>query len=217
MSATVRDSHDHPAFAVLYNGLAWFGEHTTLGRWRTEALAPAYGRLLVIGLGPGYDLAHLPPAVTEVVAVEPAAPMRRIADGRLTAGPPVQLVAGVGERLPLPDASVDSVLLALVLCTVDDPVAVLQEVRRVLKPGGVVCVLEHVRAAPWKRLARLQDRAEGPWRRIAGQCRPNRITREAFEEAGYDTAGLHDRTLLLTVPLLAPTLIGTARPYPADR
>jgi SAM-dependent methyltransferase len=112
-------------------------------------------------------------------------------------------------HLPLLDASVDAVLLSLVLCSVDDPVAVLREVARVLRPGGPVCVLEHVRGTGV--LGRVQDRAERPWRRIAGQCRPNRITRAAFDAAGYDTSGLHDRTLRLTIPLLAPTLIGTAR------
>jgi SAM-dependent methyltransferase len=209
-------SRDHPVFAFLYNGLTWLGERTTLGRWRTEALAPAYGRLLIVGLGPGYDLRHLPPAVTEVVAVEPAASMRRIVRPRLGSRrrpvPPVRLVAGIGESLPLETASVDSVLLALVLCSVDDPVAVLGEVARVLRPGGVVCVLEHVRAAEGSRLGGVQDRTAALWSRIAGRCRPDRRTRDAFIAAGYDVSGLADRTLRLTVPLLAPTLIGCAYP-----
>ena len=93
---------DHPVFAPLYNALVWAGERTTLGRWRTQALAPACGRLLIVGLGPGYDLAHLPPAVTEVIAVEPAAAMRRISGRRITrhvgGTRPVRLVAGVGPK-----------------------------------------------------------------------------------------------------------------------
>jgi ubiquinone/menaquinone biosynthesis C-methylase UbiE len=204
-------NRNHPVFATLYNALTWAGEHTTLGRWRTEALAPAFGRLLIIGLGPGYDLAHVPPAVTEVIAVEPASSMRKIAR-RKPAGQQLNLVAGVGEQLPLPDASVDSVLLALVLCSVDDPVAVLREVRRVLRPGGVVCVLEHVRAADDTRLGRLQDRGAKAWAAIAGGCQPHRRTRAAFEMAGFDTSGLADRTLWINVPLLVPTLIGSVRP-----
>jgi ubiquinone/menaquinone biosynthesis C-methylase UbiE len=212
---------DHPLFAVLYNGLTWLGERTTLGRWRTEALAPAHGRLLIIGLGPGYDLRHLPPAVTEVIAVEPAASMRRIVRSRLRSaeprsgersGPPIRLAAGIGECLPLEAASVDSVLLSLVLCSVDDPAAVLAEVTRVLRPGGVVCVLEHVRAADGTRLARVQDRGAGLWARVAGRCQPNRRTRDALVAAGYDVSELTHRTLRLTVPLLAPTLIGRAYP-----
>ena len=164
---------NHPIFAPLYNGLAWFGERTTLGRWREEALAAASGRLLVVGLGPGYDLAHLPPAVTEVVAVEPAAAMRRIAQRRVLDGrPPIELVEGIGEQLPLADASVDSALCALVLCTVTDPVAVVREIARVLKPGGVLCVLEHVRAPDGSRLGRVQDRSAPAWSQIAGGCRP---------------------------------------------
>jgi len=208
--------HDHPVFAALYNPLVAVGERTTLGRWRSEALAPATGRLLIVGLGPGYDLAHLPPAVTDVVAVEPAASMRRIAGRRRRAGGqperPVLLVAGVGEQLPLPDASVDSALSALVLCSVDDPVAVLREIRRVLRPGGVLCVLEHVRAAEGTRFGRIQDRAAPAWARIAGGCLPNRRTRQAFEEAGFDTSGLVDRAMKINLPLLIPHLIGYARP-----
>jgi ubiquinone/menaquinone biosynthesis C-methylase UbiE len=199
---------NHPVFAPLYNGLAWAGERTTLGRWRSEALSPATGRLLIVGLGPGYDLAHLPPAVTEVIAVEPAAAMRRIAGRR--AGPTVRLVEGIGEQLPLPDASVDSALCALVLCSVNDPVAVVREIGRVLRPGGALCVLEHVRAAEGTRLGRLQDRCAPAWSRIAGGCEPHRRTREAIEAAGFDTSRLEDRTMYLNVPLLVPHLIGTA-------
>jgi ubiquinone/menaquinone biosynthesis C-methylase UbiE len=205
------DPHDHPLFAHLYNWLTWAGELTTVGRWRTEALRTAKGRLLIVGLGPGHDLAHLPSAVTEVVAVEPAAAMRRISSRRKTSKP-IQLIAGVGEHLPLPDASVDSVLLALVLCSVDDPIAVLGEVARVLRPGGDVCVLEHVRARDGSVLGRLQDRLARPWARIAGGCAPHRRTRLAFDAAGYDTEGLADRTCLLNVPLLAPHLMGVAHP-----
>jgi ubiquinone/menaquinone biosynthesis C-methylase UbiE len=206
------DKHDHPVFARLYNWLTWAGEFTTIGRWRTEALQTASGRLLIVGLGPGHDLAHLPSRVTEVIAVEPAASMRRISARRMRHRIPVRLIAGVGERLPLPDASVDSALLALVLCSVDDPVAVLGEVARVLRPGGTVCVLEHVRAADGSRLGPVQDRLARAWARIAGGCQPHRRTRLAFEAAGYDTSELADRMCVLNVPLLAPTLIGVARP-----
>ncbi|HEX4433120.1 MAG TPA: class I SAM-dependent methyltransferase [Frankiaceae bacterium] len=205
------DPHDHPVFARLYNWLTWAGELTTVGRWRTEALRSASGRLLIVGLGPGHDLAHLPPAVTEVIAVEPAAAMRRIS-ARRRSSRPVTLIAGVGEHLPLPDASVDSVLLALVLCSVEDPVVVLGEVARVLRPGGQVCVLEHVRARDGSVLGRLQDRLAHPWARIAGGCEPHRRTRLAFQKAGYDTSRLADRTCLVNVPLLAPHLIGVVRP-----
>ena len=203
---------NHPVFAPLYNGLAWAGEHTTLGHWRTEALGPATGRLLIVGLGPGYDLAHLPGAVTEVVAVEPASAMRRIAGRRLPpGGPHISLVEGIGEQLPLADASVDSALCALVLCSVTEPVAVVKEIGRVLRPGGVLCVLEHVRAAEGTRLGRMQDRAAPAWSRIAGGCQPHRRTREAIAAAGFDTSELEDRTMHLNVPLLVPHLIGVAR------
>lgn len=203
---------NHPVFAPLYNALAWAGERTTLGNWRSEALRPATGRLLIVGLGPGYDLAHLPATVTEVVAVEPAAAMRRIAGRRvLPDGPPISLVGGIGEQLPLADASVDSALCALVLCSVTDPVAVVTEIGRVLRPGGVLCVLEHVRAGEGTLLGRLQDRAAPAWSRVAGGCQPHRRTREAISAAGFDTSELANRTMHLNVPLLVPHLIGLAR------
>lgn len=203
---------NHPVFAPLYNALAWAGEHTTLGRWRSEALRPTTGRLLIVGLGPGYDLGHLPAAVTEVIAVEPAAAMRRIARRRVAPeGPPVRLVEGIGEQLPLPDHSCDSALCALVLCSVTDPVAVLAEIGRVLRPGGVLCILEHVRAAEGTRLGRLQDRSAPAWSRLAGGCEPHRRTREAISAAGFDTSQVQDRMMHLNVPLLVPHLMGVAR------
>jgi ubiquinone/menaquinone biosynthesis C-methylase UbiE len=127
----------------------------------------------------------------------------------------VHLAAGVGEQLPLADSSVDTALCAMVLCSVEDPVAAAREIRRVLKPDGTLCVLEHVRAPEGHRLGRLQDAAAPGWARIAGGCEPHRRTREALEEAGFDTSGLADRTLWLNVPILAPTLIGVAHPKPA--
>jgi ubiquinone/menaquinone biosynthesis C-methylase UbiE len=127
----------------------------------------------------------------------------------------VHLVAGVGERLPVADGSVDTALCALVLCSVADPVATAGEIRRVLKPGGTLCVLEHVRAPDGHRFGRLQDAAAPGWARIAGGCQPHRRTREALEAAGFDTTALADRTLWLNVPILAPTLIGVAHPRPA--
>src|SRR5512144_980818 len=92
----------HPVFARAYTLLAGLGEHTTLGRWRSEVLAAAHGRLLVVGVGPGYDLDHVPPAVTSVVAVDPEPTMLRLATSHSgDRSVPVHLMRAMGERLPL--------------------------------------------------------------------------------------------------------------------
>lgn len=146
MSGTER-SHTHPTFARGYSALARLAERDTLGRWRSEVLAGARGRLLVVGLGPGVDLRHLPPGVSEVIAVEPDPGMRRQSRREVASvSVPVRVVGGVAEELPLRTRSVDAVLCALVLCSVDDQRAALDEVRRVLRPGGRLLLLEHVRA-----------------------------------------------------------------------
>jgi ubiquinone/menaquinone biosynthesis C-methylase UbiE len=202
----------HPVFARVYAVLARLGEPGELGRWRTEALATARGRLLVVGIGPGHDLAHLPREVTDVVALDPEPTMRAMAARRTADAPvPVEVVAGTAEALPVADASVDAVLCSLVLCSVDDLDRALAEAQRVLRPGGTLHVLEHVRAPDGSRLARRQDRLTPVWRRVAGGCHPNRDTRAALDRAGFDTSGLVDAPLSPALPVVRPHLHGVAR------
>jgi hypothetical protein len=109
----------HPIFATFFATAAALGERTGYGGRRSEALARATGRLLIVGLGPGHDLEHLPGTVTEVLAVEPEPTMRRYCARRVDRSPvPARLVAAVVEHLPLPDECVDAALVALVLCSV---------------------------------------------------------------------------------------------------
>lgn len=213
MALTVH-AHDHPVFSRVYGVVSAVGERTGLGEVRARVLAPATGRLLVVGLGPGHDLDHLPPAVTSVVAVEPSEPMRHAAVPRVEAarsrGVEVEVVDAVAEALPLPDRSVDSVLVAYVLCTVEDVDAALGELRRVLRPGGVVCVLEHVRATPGSWTGRLQRAVSPWWPYVTGGCHADRDTRAALVAAGFDDGDLRDVTMA-NVPPVTPTLVGVAR------
>ena len=172
-------------------------------------LEPAHGRLLVVGLGPGHDLEHLPATVTSVVAVEPSEPMRHACLPRVRAareaGVEVELVDAVAEALPLPDGSVDAVLFAYVLCSVDDVAAALSETRRVLRPGGVVCVLEHVRALEPLSVTGVLQRVVAPvWPHLTGGCHADRDTRAAFVAAGFDDSGLRDVTLANVPPVRPP-------------
>ena len=96
---------------------------------------------------------------------------------------PVDVHDAAAESLPFPDGSFDAVVCTLVLCTVADPSRALSEAARVLRPGGRLVVLEHVRGTG--RLARWQDRITPLFSRMAGGCHPNRDTRAAIEKAGF--------------------------------
>lgn len=210
---------DHPVFTRAYGVLADLGERAGLGDLRRRVLADAHGRLLIVGLGPGHDLDHLPEAVTSVVALEPSESMRAAARDRVAEvrerGVEVDVVDAMAESIPLPDDSVDSVLVAYVLCSVDDPRAALAEIRRVLRSDGTLHVLEHVRARPRSAVRGIQRVVAPVWPRIAGGCRVDRDTGESLRAAGFDMSTLM-QTSLITLPPVAPTLVGVARPAPAQ-
>lgn len=203
-------AHDHPLFTQIYRLLARAEDSGAIGRARTQVSAGLSGRVLIIGLGPAQDLHHLPDTVTEVVAVEPSASMRRAAHAAVAAAPmPVEVIDAVGEQLPLPDDSVDGVLFAYVLCTVDDPEQAVAEALRVLKPGATIAILEHVVAAGgWMR--RAQSVLSPVWPHLAAGCRCDRDTRAVLERAGLDVSSLVSSNLN-GVPPVAPALVGTIR------
>lgn len=207
-------SHDHPVFSRVYGLIAAVEEHGAVGEARTTAAADLRGRVLIVGLGPGHDLHHLPEAVTEVVAIEPSATMRHAAQQRVTefasTGRPIEVVDALAEDLPVPDDSVDSILFVYVLCTVTDPQRALAEARRVLRPGGTVGVLEHVRGEPGTMPARVQRVVSRLWPVFGGGCHCDRNTRATFEAAGFDVSQVSD-TVLVNLPPVAPAILGTAR------
>ena len=201
--------HDHPIFSQIYRVLARAEDSGAIGKARTEVSQALHGRLLIVGLGPAEDLHHLPAAVTEVVAVEPSAPMRRAAAQAIAkSGMQVELLDAVGEDLPLPDSSVDAVLFAYVLCSVDDPERVVAEAMRVLRPGGTIAILEHVVAEDGSWMRRAQRLLSPAWPWLAGGCRCDRDTRATLEAAGLDVSGLSSPALT-PVPPVAPALVGT--------
>jgi ubiquinone/menaquinone biosynthesis C-methylase UbiE len=191
--------------------VAAVGERGGYGRLRGSVLAAASGRLLILGLGPGHDLAHLPAAVTSVVAVEPDPSMRALARGRVDACPvPTTLLSADAHDLPLADGSVDAVLCACVLCSVAQPPRALAELRRVLIPGGRLLLLEHVAAPPGHWVGRLQQLLEPVWGRAAGGCSIRRDTRSSVAAAGFDVTAVRSSMVWPNVPPVAPTVLGTA-------
>jgi len=152
---------------------------------RRRLLAPAAGRTLEVGAGTGHNLRYYPERVADVTLTDELGGMLRRAGRRAErAGRHVETVAAPVERLPFEDASFDTVVGSLLLCSVDDQDVAIAEIGRVLTPDGRYLFLEHVRSDDPK-VARRQDRLEGVWKVAAMGCRPNRDTlgriRSAFE------------------------------------
>ena len=174
----------HPIFAALYDPIGASMERRWMGGRRRRLLARASGAVLEIGGGTGANLSHYQ-HVDRVVVAEPDPFMRRRLTRKLEdARVPIEVSTAGAEELPFPDRSFDTVVSTLVLCTVPDQDSALDEVRRVLRPGGRLLFIEHVRAAG--STARWQDRLEPLWRRLLGGCHPNRATAAAIENAGFE-------------------------------
>jgi SAM-dependent methyltransferase len=175
-------------FALVYDPFLWLGEIAGMRSRRRALVGDARGRVVEIGAGTGLNVAHYPDQIAELVLTEPDAAMRRKLARRLQRhGRVARIVDAPAERLPLADASVDTVVSTLVLCTVNDPERTLREIARVLRPDGQLLFIEHVRASsPF--LARCQDNLLRPWRRFAAGCHCNRPTAELMRACGFTVA-----------------------------
>ncbi len=185
-------SSSYRLFAAAYDWLIGPIERLWLARRRAALVGPATGRVLEVGVGTGLTLPHYRRAA-EVVGVDPNPAMLERARARAAeAAVPVALGAARAEALPFEAGRFDTVVVSLVLCSVEDSRAAARELRRVLKPGGELRLLEHVRA-PGPRLARLQDLVTPLWRRMFGNCHLNRDTVRVLEAAGFEIGRVRRR------------------------
>ncbi len=172
----------------------------------------AHGHVLELGVGSGLNLAFYDPAnVVKVTGIDPSAPLLARAAARASEAPvPVELIRGRAEELPFPDRSFDSAVVTYTLCSVDDPARVLAELRRVLRPGGELVLVEHglARDAGTRRWQRWLTPA---WRRVGGGCRLDRDMAAILRDAGYHSADL-SADYTEGSRLLSYTFQGTARP-----
>lgn len=161
-------------------------------REQREKVVPlASGTVLEIGIGTGLNLRHYDKAkVKQLVGVDPALDMHRLARKRMrAAGLAVELVGLPAERIPYPDATFDNVVITYTLCSIDDPVSALKEMRRVLKPEGKVLFCEHGRA-PDESVRRWQRRLNPLWSKIGGGCRLDRDVPALLAAAGLQSPDL---------------------------
>ena len=193
-------------WARLYDLSMRRGERAGMQQRRRALLEGAHGRTLEIGAGTGLHAALYPPGLDRLVLTEPDPHMA----GRLRrrAGRAEVVVAGA-EALPFADASFDTVVATLVLCTVPDPAAALAEVRRVLADDGALLFIEHVRSDD-PRVARRQDRLRRPWAALAGGCRCNQPTLALMAAAGLDTAGVEHHVYRRAPAIVRRLAVGSA-------
>jgi len=194
------------AFSALYDRCLKGAEEAGLRKIRGEALATATGRTIDIGAGTGANAALYPESVTELVLAEPDLHMLRQLRAK---GVDARIVEASGESLPFEDDSFDTAVFTLVLCTVPDPAKALAEAARVLRPGGRLLFVEHVRAQE-PRLARWQDRLERPWRFCGDGCHCNRDTVATIEASALSLEQVEHGTLPKAPPIVRPLVKGSA-------
>lgn len=196
-------------FAATYDRMSRKSEEAGLRALRQTLLADATGRVLEIGAGTGTNLPFYDGLMESLVVTEPAPPMlRRLQRTARECTLPIQVLRAPAEDLPFEDGSFDSVVSTLVLCGVDDQPRALREVHRVLRPGGQLLFLEHVRSDD-HQFARFQDRMN--WlNRLVVQCDCNRPTLAAIEAAGFGVTRLERTTMPKAPKFVRPLIVGRA-------
>ena len=188
--------------------------HPDIMARRRALVSQAAGEVLEIGFGSGATLAFYDPAkVTSLTVVEPSIGMNRRAAAVLAQSPvPIKSVPGAGERLPFGDASFDTAVCCLTLCSVQDVGQVLAEVRRVLKVGGRFLFMEHVLSGDphWQRW---QHRLN-PIQKVVGVgCNLNRPSADLVRAAGFTLDPMprqEEEHAFGALKKLAPLVMGSA-------
>lgn len=202
-------------FATFYDRILKGTEEHGLRDMRAEALGDLSGTVVELGAGTGLNLDHYPPAVTRVVATEPDPNMAKqlrakVANGAGGGPSRVEVVEAGAEALPVGDGEADAVVATLVFCTIPDARAAAGEAARVLKPGGVLRFVEHVRSDE-QGTAKWQDRFDRPWSMVAGGCHPNRDTLALLRATpGLEVRDVRDDRLPKAPPIVRPLIRGEA-------
>lgn len=154
---------------------------------RADWVPHARGDVLEVGIGSGLNLPFYSSEVQRLYGLEPSAELQRIAGARAAnAGTKVEFLSQSAEEpLPLSDRSIDTVVITWTLCSIANPSSALRQMKRVLKPSGVLIFVEHG-LAPDPRVSTWQDRLTPLWKRIGGGCHLNRRIDALLVEAGFE-------------------------------
>lgn len=197
-------------FATLYDRFMASTEAAGLRDMRTKLLAEASGTVLEIGAGTGANASLYGEKLEKLIFAEPEKEMiKRLKSSTADLKFDHEILHAKAESLPLPDMSVDTVVSTLVLCTVDSPSDSLTEIARVLKPGGKFLFIEHVLSDD-RRLAKWQNRLNRLWNKFGAGCNCNRRTLDRIEKSPLTVVGAVKGTLPKAIPLVRPSVIGTA-------
>jgi len=196
-------------FAMTYDRQIAKTEEAGLRELRRGLLAAASGQVLEIGGGTGANLPFYGPGVESLTITEPEPPMvRRLERHARERAPLARVLRAPAEDLPFDDAAFDVVVSTLVLCGVSDQPRALRQIRRVLRPGGRLLFLEHVRSDD-ARLARRQDRMN--WlNRLVVCCDCNRPTLTGIQQAGFTVGEVEHGTLPKAPSFASPLIFGSA-------
>jgi SAM-dependent methyltransferase len=211
VTATARPVLGARLDAAIYEPFLLLGEVRGMRRRRAEVVGAARGRVLEIGAGTGLNLRHFPAGLDELLLSEPDPGMaERLRRTVRRAGSGARVVQAGAQDLPLPDASVDTVVSTMVLCTVPHPDAALAEVARVLRPEGRLLFCEHVLSTDERR-ARRQRRWADAWAGVASGCRCDRALLDRIG-AALDVEHVRHDTWRGMPGLVHPLVVGAARP-----
>lgn len=195
--------------AATYDRMSRKNEDAGLRALRQHLLADAAGRVLEIGAGTGANLPHYNGSIESLVVTEPEPPMlRRLQRAARQHMRDAQVLRAPAEDLPFEDDSFDTVVSTLVLCGVEDQPRALREARRVLRPGGRLLFLEHVRSDD-PGLARFQDRMNWLNNFVVG-CDCNRPTLATIEAEKFEVSRLERTTMPKAPKFVRPLIVGAA-------
>jgi ubiquinone/menaquinone biosynthesis C-methylase UbiE len=204
--------------ARFYDRFTEGAERAAVRGWRADLLADLEGTVVEVGAGTGHNLAHYPDTVDRLILTEPDPHMLQILEGKLSdpdqpgpAATAVEVSSAPIDSLPLGPGEADAVVCTLVLCSVPDPRTALEEVHRVLRPGGDFVHLEHVAAVEDPKRLAWQRRIEPVWKRLSGNCHLTRVTDQAIIEAGFEVVEQRREDIPVPAPWVNRTIRGVAR------